>query len=108
MLFAAFVCPVESCGRSFSVLSNMRRHARIHTQTPLKPQEHSSDEGSEKPTSSLTATSLTSLGSTNSLHRRDSSASASSTSSRRSRISSDDDDNDNDRPEKRTRHYEPK
>ncbi|KAG7446316.1 uncharacterized protein BT62DRAFT_829378, partial [Guyanagaster necrorhizus] len=31
-----FVCPVESCGRSFSVLSNMRRHARVHTQTPLR------------------------------------------------------------------------
>ncbi|KAF9010493.1 hypothetical protein BDQ17DRAFT_1187279, partial [Cyathus striatus] len=26
-----FVCPVENCGRSFSVLSNMRRHARVHT-----------------------------------------------------------------------------
>ncbi|KAF9070117.1 hypothetical protein GYMLUDRAFT_141420, partial [Collybiopsis luxurians FD-317 M1] len=25
-----FVCPVEGCGRSFSVLSNMRRHARVH------------------------------------------------------------------------------
>ncbi|KAF8894072.1 hypothetical protein BD779DRAFT_1385819, partial [Infundibulicybe gibba] len=24
-----FICPVESCGRSFSVLSNMRRHARV-------------------------------------------------------------------------------
>jgi hypothetical protein len=28
-----FVCPVESCGRSFSVLSNMRRHARMHSGT---------------------------------------------------------------------------
>ncbi|CDO72526.1 hypothetical protein BN946_scf184983.g9 [Trametes cinnabarina] len=26
-----FTCPHESCGRSFSVLSNMRRHARVHT-----------------------------------------------------------------------------
>ncbi|KAJ3791118.1 hypothetical protein GGU10DRAFT_382798 [Lentinula aff. detonsa] len=28
----AFICPVEGCGRSFSVLSNMRRHARVHNQ----------------------------------------------------------------------------
>ncbi|KAJ3748982.1 hypothetical protein DFH05DRAFT_1591510 [Lentinula detonsa] len=27
-----FICPVEGCGRSFSVLSNMRRHARVHNQ----------------------------------------------------------------------------
>ncbi|KAJ3910359.1 hypothetical protein F5879DRAFT_487243 [Lentinula edodes] len=27
-----FLCPVEGCGRSFSVLSNMRRHARVHNQ----------------------------------------------------------------------------
>lgn len=27
----AFTCPYEGCGRSFSVLSNMRRHARVHT-----------------------------------------------------------------------------
>ncbi|PFH53788.1 hypothetical protein AMATHDRAFT_130967, partial [Amanita thiersii Skay4041] len=26
-----FICPVENCGRSFSVLSNMRRHTRVHT-----------------------------------------------------------------------------
>ncbi|OSD06897.1 hypothetical protein PYCCODRAFT_1422429 [Trametes coccinea BRFM310] len=26
-----FTCPQEGCGRSFSVLSNMRRHARVHT-----------------------------------------------------------------------------
>jgi hypothetical protein len=26
----AFACPVQHCGRSFSVLSNMRRHARSH------------------------------------------------------------------------------
>lgn len=25
-----FVCPHEGCGRSFTVLSNMRRHARVH------------------------------------------------------------------------------
>ncbi|KIL65991.1 hypothetical protein M378DRAFT_76171 [Amanita muscaria Koide BX008] len=28
-----FICPVESCRRSFSVLSNMRRHARMHSQS---------------------------------------------------------------------------
>jgi Zinc finger, C2H2 type len=27
---SAFACPVQDCGRSFSVLSNMRRHARSH------------------------------------------------------------------------------
>lgn len=27
----AFTCPYEGCGRSFSVQSNMRRHARVHT-----------------------------------------------------------------------------
>ncbi|KAL0956681.1 hypothetical protein HGRIS_002809 [Hohenbuehelia grisea] len=26
-----YVCPVEGCGRSFGVLSNMRRHARLHS-----------------------------------------------------------------------------
>lgn len=31
----AFVCPVEGCGRSFSVLSNMRRHARVHPNLSL-------------------------------------------------------------------------
>ncbi|KIM91863.1 hypothetical protein PILCRDRAFT_101673 [Piloderma croceum F 1598] len=29
-----FTCPFEGCGRSFSVLSNMRRHARVHTLAP--------------------------------------------------------------------------
>lgn len=46
---SAFVCPVESCGRSFSVLSNMRRHARVHSIPPL-PQ------GNEMPFSSSTST----------------------------------------------------
>lgn len=26
----AFTCTIEGCGRTFSVLSNMRRHARVH------------------------------------------------------------------------------
>ena len=38
----AFVCPVESCGRSFSVLSNMRRHARVHN---VVPAEETADDG---------------------------------------------------------------
>ncbi|PBK91444.1 hypothetical protein ARMGADRAFT_1081636 [Armillaria gallica] len=115
-----FVCPVESCGRSFSVLSNMRRHARVHTQTPSRQQELSSDEGSEiisPPQSSSSSSHASQSSSTPSvappqshwLHRRDSSASTSSTtSSRRSRsVSSDDFDETDDqlRPEKRTRRH---
>ncbi len=34
-IILAFVCPVEGCGRSFSVLSNMRRHARVHPNLSL-------------------------------------------------------------------------
>lgn len=113
-----FVCPVESCGRSFSVLSNMRRHARVHTQTPLRQQELSSDESSEiisppQSTSSHISQSSSAPSVTPSqshwLHRRDSNASTSSTtSSRRSRsVSSDDFDETDDqlRPEKRTRRH---
>jgi len=44
---AAFTCPFEGCGRSFSVLSNMRRHARVHTSVPHQSGEAFSDEGSE-------------------------------------------------------------
>ncbi|KAK0461300.1 uncharacterized protein EV420DRAFT_192016 [Desarmillaria tabescens] len=109
-----FVCPVESCGRSFSVLSNMRRHARVHTQTPSRQQELSSDESSEiiSPPQSASSQSSGALSVAPSQshwqHRRDSSASASSTSSRRSRsVSSDDFDETDDqlRPEKRTRRH---
>ncbi|KIK99057.1 hypothetical protein PAXRUDRAFT_823158 [Paxillus rubicundulus Ve08.2h10] len=39
-----FVCTFEGCGRSFSVLSNMRRHARVHTEVAGRHQEGSSDE----------------------------------------------------------------
>ncbi|EPQ57547.1 hypothetical protein GLOTRDRAFT_127898 [Gloeophyllum trabeum ATCC 11539] len=44
-----FMCPYEGCGRTFSVLSNMRRHARVHTQPPMSLRESSSDdpEGSD-------------------------------------------------------------
>jgi len=117
-----FVCPVESCGRSFSVLSNMRRHARVHIQTPLRQQEPSGDDSSHRGSPPLTASSQSSYVSARSSvdgspqlvpmssgrwqHRRDSSASASSSSSRRSRsVSSDDDDDSEPRPEKRVRHH---
>ncbi|EIN11840.1 hypothetical protein PUNSTDRAFT_119067 [Punctularia strigosozonata HHB-11173 SS5] len=45
-----FQCPVEGCGRAFSVLSNMRRHARVHSQ-PKRPRRgsQSSAEGSSNP-----------------------------------------------------------
>ncbi|KIJ18927.1 hypothetical protein PAXINDRAFT_166850 [Paxillus involutus ATCC 200175] len=39
-----FVCTFEGCGRSFSVLSNMRRHARVHTEVAGRHQDGSSDE----------------------------------------------------------------
>ncbi|KAN0090911.1 hypothetical protein V8E55_004477 [Tylopilus felleus] len=42
-----FVCTFEGCGRSFSVLSNMRRHARVHNEAPSRHQE-SSDEHSDR------------------------------------------------------------
>ncbi|KAF8973149.1 hypothetical protein BDZ97DRAFT_1779694 [Flammula alnicola] len=81
--FTSLCLPVESCGRSFSVLSNMRRHARVHTTTALQ---------------SLVVTIRW-------YHRRGSSASSSSTNaSRRSRsVSSNDLDDGEDRAEKRTR-----
>ncbi|TFK68670.1 hypothetical protein BDN72DRAFT_897908 [Pluteus cervinus] len=111
-----FVCPVGGCGRSFGVLSNMRRHARVHSQTSWKSQDLSSDEGSGRNSPSSSA-SLNSqevvegsshrgpLSSPN-IQRRHSSASASSSSSRRSRSVSSEDNGDDEggRPEKRTRH----
>ncbi|KAG6850939.1 hypothetical protein H0H93_005808 [Arthromyces matolae] len=96
-----FVCPVESCGRSFSVLSNMRRHARVHTQVPLHTDPSSDDEselsssytGSAPPSATLSTHS-----------RRSSIVSVSSTGSRRSHASSDDSTTLNvSRPEKRFR-----
>jgi uncharacterized Zn-finger protein len=41
---AAFTCPFEGCGRSFSVLSNMRRHARVHTLAPQFRESFSDEE----------------------------------------------------------------
>ncbi|KAJ7072097.1 hypothetical protein C8F01DRAFT_229149 [Mycena amicta] len=77
-----FVCPVDGCGRSFSVLSNMRRHARVHVAPAADDAPTSSTQWKHR--------------------RRDSSASASSSSSRRS---SSEDEEHYDRPEKRTRHH---
>ncbi|KAI5890604.1 uncharacterized protein SCHCODRAFT_01356580 [Schizophyllum commune H4-8] len=99
----AFVCPVEGCGRSFSVLSNMRRHARVHSSgdSSVKAAD-SSDEGGERGASPMQASSsASSRGSVDfstwrQQRRRDSIASATSTtSSRRSRsasIASDDEE----------------
>lgn len=39
----AFTCPVQHCGRSFSVLSNMRRHARSHGSYAVSLTESASD-----------------------------------------------------------------
>ena len=39
----AFACPVQYCGRSFSVLSNMRRHARSHGSYAASFTESASD-----------------------------------------------------------------
>ena len=94
------------------MLSNMRRHARVHTQPSQKELEGSGEEGGDAPrkpshlgqfaamrgSPPLSERSI----SPRSFHaRRDSSAS--SGSSRRSRMSSPDDDDDG-RPEKRVRH----
>lgn len=108
-----FVCPVESCGRSFSVLSNMRRHARVHTQTPLQQADPSSEEESER-SSSLTGPAPPPAApscSRNtemavSAHRRsNSTASISSTGSRKGHASEDESIKDNARPEKRSRRH---
>ncbi|KAF9051117.1 hypothetical protein BDZ89DRAFT_1126087 [Hymenopellis radicata] len=101
-----FACTVEGCGRSFSVLSNMRRHARVHTQAPAQA-ESSSDEGSEIP--STPPHSASSQSSIEPSRRRDSIISnASSTGSRRSRslsCGSDDDLHNDAPPEKRRRSH---
>ncbi|KAI6046028.1 hypothetical protein EDC04DRAFT_1864761 [Pisolithus marmoratus] len=43
-----FGCTFEGCGRSFSVLSNMRRHARVHVEPSLRQNEASGDELSDR------------------------------------------------------------
>ena len=45
-LLIAYVCP--DCGRSFSVQSNMRRHARVHTRTDSQADEPDEDEEEEE------------------------------------------------------------
>ncbi|KAL6310343.1 hypothetical protein BKA93DRAFT_745546 [Sparassis latifolia] len=54
LAFPAFMCPYPGCGRSFSVQSNMRRHARVHsrTDTPQQEQGEESMEESDEQTSS--------------------------------------------------------
>nr|GAT45445.1 predicted protein [Mycena chlorophos] len=96
-----FVCPVDGCGRSFSVLSNMRRHARVHVAPAAADDEHQ-----QQRSSALAGPSTSSASQWTHHHRRDSSGGASSSSSRRSHSeSSEEEDYDYyDRPEKRTRH----
>lgn len=102
----AFSCPVEGCGRSFSVLSNMRRHARVHTTGSGKEKELSSDEGGQGSRADPNLPSgLPGNSEPRWLQRRGSIASSTSSSSRRSRsgASSDDEDEEDERPEKRSR-----
>ncbi|EMD37906.1 hypothetical protein CERSUDRAFT_114551 [Gelatoporia subvermispora B] len=42
-----FTCPHEGCGRSFSVQSNMRRHARVHTRAGEAQAEPDEDDSPE-------------------------------------------------------------
>ncbi|KAL0085557.1 C2H2-type zinc finger transcription factor [Phycomyces blakesleeanus] len=37
-----FKCPIEGCGRHFSVVSNLRRHAKIHSANTLSTSSSSS------------------------------------------------------------------
>ncbi|TFK23659.1 hypothetical protein FA15DRAFT_593827 [Coprinopsis marcescibilis] len=105
-----FVCPVEGCGRSFSVLSNMRRHARVHTPadgTGKEKETSGDDSESSSKSQNQTGISLTQASDPKWYQRRGSIASSTSSSSRRSRsVSSDDDDevDQGQRPEKRSRH----
>jgi len=100
-----FVCPVAGCGRSFSVLSNMRRHARAHTQNLAQEHEGLSDDseghgsgaaGLRPPASGSVDPSSTSSSVKDSGRR----GSGDSTSSQRSRESASEG-----RPEKRTRSH---
>ncbi|KAH6914295.1 hypothetical protein BKA70DRAFT_661602 [Coprinopsis sp. MPI-PUGE-AT-0042] len=101
-----FSCPVEGCGRSFSVLSNMRRHARVHATGSSKEKELSSDEGGQasRPKPSMPS-GLPGHTDPRWLQRRGSVASSASSSSRRSRSASSDDEEEeeDERPEKRSR-----
>ncbi|KAF5351801.1 hypothetical protein D9756_007534 [Leucocoprinus leucothites] len=96
-----FVCPHPDCGRSFSVLSNMRRHARVHMNNPREqePEELNEETSSRSsPTSPSTpnissmtqeAAPVQTLTSSSQTHYRlDSNVSASSSSSRQGRDTS--------------------
>ncbi|KAH9485189.1 Zinc finger protein C25B8.19c [Psilocybe cubensis] len=78
-----FVCPVESCGRSFSVLSNMRRHTRVHATVPYS-ESHIVDDVSS---SSAIPESLS-----RKWHRRRDSSVSTSSSGRSNSISSTEED----------------
>ncbi|KAA1476089.1 hypothetical protein DENSPDRAFT_492841 [Dentipellis sp. KUC8613] len=43
-----YMCTVEGCGRTFSVQSNMRRHARTHSQSGNQMRGSSSEEGGDE------------------------------------------------------------
>lgn len=98
----AFTCPVEGCGRSFSVLSNMRRHARVHNPSQISDDDNVSL--SQAGPSHLEVTPVNWH-----QHRRRSSASAESfsSSSDSGRRSDDEDEDYHDRGyvEKRSRHH---
>ncbi|KAI0081234.1 hypothetical protein K474DRAFT_1413364 [Panus rudis PR-1116 ss-1] len=43
-----YTCPFEGCGRSFSVQSNMRRHARVHVRDAEQRESFVNDDESEE------------------------------------------------------------
>ncbi|KAJ8455090.1 hypothetical protein ONZ45_g19054 [Pleurotus djamor] len=105
-----FTCPVEGCGRSFSVLSNMRRHTRVHSQSTLSEGDTESIGLHPNPAAALSAhyTETPTSYDSHQHHRRASSVS-SSASSRRSRSPTPNDAKaEKARPEKRSRHQYPK
>lgn len=56
--FPAFTCPFPGCGRHFSVMSNMRRHARIHGEATIRvPRDGSVDDNFEASTVYLSSSS---------------------------------------------------
>lgn len=46
-LHIAFKCDVPSCGRLFSVVSNLRRHGKVHMKDHNTPQTPSEADSSE-------------------------------------------------------------
>jgi len=80
-----FACPVQDCGRSFSVLSNMRRHARVHGSYAEVSLPDSASDHYPSPLSS-TSSNL-GLSSPIQSHRRYSSTSGSSSTSRKTHSS---------------------